>query len=142
MRYIKFRAWTGMGMEYRVVVGQLGAFYVEGLDSEDSACMSRNNTIYSPQTPIMQFTGLLDKNGKEIWEGDIVRHTWSFEVMEDRYETEDEIFEIKYEDSAFVLSKKDSHWDGAPICSAEELEVLGNVYENSNLLETAHANLS
>ena len=41
----KFRVWTGMKMDYDVVVGKLGAFYVAGLDPKDSASMSPANTI-------------------------------------------------------------------------------------------------
>ena len=56
-------------MEYRVVAGELGAFYVEGLDPKDSASMIPFNTKYSEQIPVMQYTGLKYKNGMKIYEG-------------------------------------------------------------------------
>ncbi|NCB72485.1 MAG: hypothetical protein EOM45_12015 [Clostridia bacterium] len=76
MREILFRVWNGANYEYNVMVGKFGAFYVnpmnDGLDAGDSASLSPFNTKFSDDVVIEQFTGLLDKHGRKIFEGDIV----------------------------------------------------------------------
>lgn len=76
---------------------------------------------------IGQYTGLCDKNGKRIFEGDIVQRN------------EKETFEIKWDRGGFCLSAKSSYTESGelflPLIRIEEMEVIGNVFENQELLE-------
>lgn len=134
-RKIAFRAWVGK-MEYNVGVSPAGAFYFAGIDPKDSACFF--NTLYSEQCPIMQFTGLLDKNGKEIYEGDIVHITPTLGRRAGNWQqwSTNESKPIVFHGGAF-------RFDGMNF--AEMLgsggypshigaEIIGNIYENPKLL--------
>jgi uncharacterized phage protein (TIGR01671 family) len=118
-------------MEHRVVAGTLGAFYAEGIDPKDSACISPFNTKYSDQTPIMQFIGQTDQNGVEIYEGDILM------VTVDRCRAfMTEPFIVEFLDGAFQLintmdSSEGYFWIDVVDNSAK---VIGNIHENSELL--------
>ena len=117
MRTIKFRAWhPDEGNMYyfncfkEITDWQADDFY--RADNTDDACVD-----------FMQFTGLHDKNGKEIYEGDIVK---SFLVDTD--EAGNEIYkyyiiEVKY-DEVLCSYKIDKFMN---------LEVIGNIYENKEL---------
>lgn len=67
-----------------------------------------------------QYTGLKDENEREIYEGDIVKHaTWG------------DVYEVIFEDGGFyVLSSYDFQ-----TINEYPLEVIGNIYENPELLE-------
>lgn len=78
---------------------------------------------------IMQYIGLKDKNGKEIYEGDIIRETEYFNRN----------YEIRYisDECSFVgfkIKDRDCNVLGFPQL-AECGEVIGNIYENPELLE-------
>lgn len=81
---------------------------------------------YNPCT-LMQYTGLKDKNGKEIYEGDIVKREPMSPGGLDR------IGKITFEDGVIWL---ESNVDSVCLYDEiDELEVIGNIYENPELLE-------
>ena len=82
---------------------------------------------------IMQLTGLRDKNGKEIFEGDIVQ-------FEDCYTETDFLYVntgiVEWSQGSFTITNRDSVEMG-DLLDGEFLDVtiIGNVYENPELLE-------
>lgn len=91
---------------------------------------------------LMQSTGLKDKNGVEIYEGDIVQSTW-YDVDNNPYKKKGEItfvgaqYVIVY-DSQFDVETGEITYDAHSLTYAEDAEVIGNIYENPELLEQAN----
>lgn len=122
MREIKFRA---------KVMGDAGIWDVWKIDwlnlqVELNGARANEWTPMSKIQALMQFTGLLDKNDEEIYEGDLVE-TYDF------FGKPIGIFEVKYEHFGFRLFKKD---DPTTYHSVQMLSVIGNVWENPELLES------
>jgi len=134
-RPIKFRAWDGKAMEYDVVAGRFGAFYVSpgahnnGIDPNDSASINPCNTLYSPQTPVMQFTGLLDKDGREIYEGDLLDTGYEHHKISDVFFRNGSF--STYIDTGLWLELSQNSF-------LDEMKIVGNVHENPELLDVPH----
>jgi len=83
----------------------------------------------------MQFTGLHDRNGKEIYEGDIVLMKFEYSKIEYKYEVkwiESKSSFYPFADD-FQWSDYESAFDNNSVRSLE-VEVIGNIYENRELL--------
>lgn len=128
MRVIKFRAWDN---------GNNGMLDVQNLDFKDcfyGGEIQIRTTMYNDyfdirEMPLMQYTGLHDKNGKEIYEGDIVR-------LYGEFGDEEYIGIIEYQLASFVITTKTVTDDLGNIDIEEQkLEIIGNIYENKKLLE-------
>lgn len=122
-RPLKFRAWNeATGMYIRDGQGlTLWDIYCEGEDLSNSAFRSRDYPAFTfNNLTFEQFTGLTDKNGKEIYEGDIVR------------DQDGEVGEIYWEGLGFTAT---NYLGDAPASWIPYGEVIGNIHENKDLLK-------
>ena len=80
----------------------------------------------------MQFTGLTDKNGKEIYEGDIVNITTTGIAWGKEYVWTGEVV---FSRAAFVVKSKDGKRDKFTMFAPDRpIEVIGNRFENPELV--------
>ena len=117
MREIKFRAWDGKRYTTDFFITSEGTVFKPHYD--------RDAEIVSGFT-IEQFTGLHDKNGKEIYEGDLIKYG------------SDAPLEVIYRESCFCYNQKSRYISRLQIFdNINKIEVIGNIHENPELLEVA-----
>lgn len=134
MREIKFRAWDEdikVFVPLQEWIEELKNSKVRLLDKEiiTNFINLPNLLIALNNTKIMQYTGLKDKNGKEIYEGDIVSLFYETQISEVRFNSKYGCWEVKVQ-----LSIHSQGWDLLGNHLGES-EVIGNIYENPELLE-------
>lgn len=131
MREIKFRAWN---KEENIMCYENEDFDADYWDGHyESHLEVINNSLKVDRYIFMQYTGLKDKNGKEIYEGD---------VLQDK----DCIYKVIFEYGSFdgkiievlrnVGTQKEMTYQLSFIISDNDnIKVMGNIYENPELLE-------
>lgn len=114
MRELKFRVWQKATRQYRHFVLEKGVSVSIGADLE-----------------IEQYAGLKDKNGKEVYEGDIIREKW---FDEDVRLGENRIGKVEYFTDGFVCWFVGGRLMQLGMLVVSHIEVIGNIHENQELL--------
>jgi uncharacterized phage protein (TIGR01671 family) len=122
VRKIKFRAWNDISKE----------MLYHGKDIQGLIWWNEFGEIQSlAKAELMQSTGLKDKNGKEIYEGDIIKSKISFEGKGIPH-----MGEVVYDKELASFATK--NLSGNTLICRQQLntfEVIGNKYENPELIE-------
>lgn len=127
MRTIKFRAWNGKDLIYPDDRGWFKGFKIKGFRELQTV---RLDSLFENGIPVEQFTGLLDKNGKEIYEGDILR-------IEKMWQSKYQTVVVRFEQGAFALYPNMTEKVNCDLFGGLQAieEVIGNIHENPELLK-------
>lgn len=129
---IKFRAWNGYRKMMADYVSAIQNGDTQGTPSSVNVIVNGKNEtwdIKNDHVELLQFTGLKDVNGKDIYEGDVLRTKAGLIQI-----VEKGILETDREDiiSGFYANNLS---DDKPHTFSYDDEVIGNVHENPELLE-------
>ncbi len=139
----KYRVWDKSRgeMSYRVCLG----FIDDGQGTQDWVCADttcgqinyRDGKLKDIE--LMQCTGLRDKNGKLIYEGDVVKTKFYGKCDTKNYSNFADFvnFKVIYKDGKFLFAAENQPYQ--PLSDVVKypnyFEIIGNIYENSKLLK-------
>ena len=137
MREIKFRAWDRESQTMHLVsqidfaVSKTG---IQQIGVQIGHCKENEDGYYATDIELMQYTGLKDckrtaeyPEGQEIYEGDILKHQiWSYTTVQ-----------VIWSDIMFraITVRGEEHNMPLVYLQTDKCEVIGNIYENPELLE-------
>ena len=128
---LKFRAWhRELGRMMLIKNMWFQDDKVEELELNDTV-MNDFITAYPDEIELMQSTGFKDKNGKEIFEGDIVRQVRTQPITENETITGVVIMI----EGAWLIMNDCEQLASYLWSETDENEIIGNIYENPELLE-------
>jgi len=124
-RIIKFRAWDKQKKKMYYPKFETNIQIDDGYVGFTNGRIDNGSFILDYNAEIMQFTGLHDKNGKEIYEGDVIEGTWNDKKVKGVVVFDEGMFGIEdvIGGDAYSLNRLNA-------------EVIGNIYENPELLES------
>jgi len=132
MREIKFRLWHAKSKQMFYSTASASNMLI-GLDGSVKDVYIKEDL--TDEMVKMQYTGLKDKNDKEIYEGDIVSYPQSFDNSELSKDLPKSVREIAYLDKYACFEIMGWFGGNALSRNIKTIEVIGNIYENPELLE-------
>ncbi|MEC0719693.1 YopX family protein [Bacillus haynesii] len=132
MREIKFRAWNKELKKFVYSRDVVMILEEDGtLDIHETSHWDQDFENVSDEIVLLQYTGLKDKNGREIYEGDVVKGINFNMTRPQRF-----IGEVEYSYNGYTV-KGVKQYTGLRSELNINFEVIGDVYRNPELLEAA-----
>ncbi len=153
-REIKYRAWDKRTNQMRAVAeisfgddGSARTILACLAPKKDTCWRSEDVIVHGESGILMQFTGLTDKNGREIYEGDILscfydkpitlrdEHVWPH--REWQVSPEERKQEVYWQDGSFKIFDHGRHdWMLLGVSDPTKMTIIGNIYENPGMVES------
>lgn len=122
-REILFRAWS----EKRQVLEEVNVSDGKAV-RKGYQWFNTDNDMHDSK--LEQFCGLLDKNGVKIFEGDVINYIFDSVIFHNTGDF------VCFQNGYFGISRPNKNTKYIPvICDAKNIEVIGNIHDNKNLLE-------
>ena len=134
-RAFKFRVWDNSKNEWFPIKGAM-AFLLNNDGNENLVFITKTGPYPIPQTgqenggrnrfSVQQFTGLKDKNGNNIYEGDILEYNHGNGIN---------VGYVGFTSGIFFLNYSDENNDELGYLLVSNIKIIGNIFENKELLK-------